>query len=159
MIDYRAENFEQILDGYDFVLDSLGGKNLEKSLRILKPGGKAVGIAGPPDPAFAREAGLNPLLRLAITGLSWKIRRQARNLGVTYEFLFMRASGDQLRLISALVDDGKLRPIVGKVFDFTQTPQALQSLAKGGIRGKAVVTLADSPPPSTHRTTNPDAEV
>ncbi|MCC6266739.1 MAG: NADP-dependent oxidoreductase [Dehalococcoidia bacterium] len=159
VIDYRAENFEQILDGYDFVLDSLGGKNLEKSLRILKPGGKAVGIAGPPDPAFAREAGLNPLLRLAIKGLSWKIRRQARNLGVTYEFLFMRASGDQLRLISALVDDGKLRPIVGKVFDSTQTPQALQSLAKGGIRGKAVVTHADFPPPSTHRTTNPDAEV
>ncbi|MBK6317548.1 MAG: NADP-dependent oxidoreductase [Dehalococcoidia bacterium] len=159
VIDYRAENFEQILDGYDFVLDSLGGKNLEKSLRILKPGGKAVGIAGPPDPAFAREAGVNPLLRLAIGGISWKIRQQAKKRGVTYEFLFMRASGDQLRQISALIDDGKLRPIVGKVFDFTQTPQALQSLAKGGIRGKAVVTLADSPPPSTHRTTNPDAEV
>jgi len=159
VIDYRAENFEQILDGHDFVLDSLGGKNLEKSLRILKPGGKAVGIAGPPDPAFAREAGVNPLLRLAIGGISWKIRQQAKKRGVTYEFLFMRASGDQLRLISALVDDGKLRPIVGKVFDFTQTPQALQSLAKGGIRGKAVVTLADFPPPSTHRTTNPDAEV
>ncbi|MBK9546876.1 MAG: NADP-dependent oxidoreductase [Dehalococcoidia bacterium] len=143
VIDYRAENFEQILDGYDFVLDSLGGKNLEKSLRILKPGGKAVGIAGPPDPAFAREAGLNPLLRLAIGGISWKIRQQAKKRGVTYEFLFMRASGDQLRQISALIDDGKLRPIVGKVFDFTQTPQALQSLAKGGIRGKAVVTLCD----------------
>ena len=74
--------------------------------------------------------------------VSWKIRQQAKKRGVTHEFLFMRASGDQLRLISALVDDGKLRPIVGKVFDSTQTPQALQSLAKGGIRGKAVVTLA-----------------
>ena len=50
------------------MLDSLGGENLEKSLRVLKPGGKAIGIAGPPDPAFAREIGLNPLLRLAITG-------------------------------------------------------------------------------------------
>jgi NADPH:quinone reductase-like Zn-dependent oxidoreductase len=141
VIDYRNEDFEQHLSGYDLVLDSLGGENLEKSLRVLKPGGKAIGISGPPDPEFARQEGLNPVLRLAVTLLSSRIRRQARKLGVSYEFLFMRASGDQLRQISALVDGGVLRPVVGKVFDFAQTPQALQSLADGGIRGKAVLTL------------------
>jgi len=56
VIDYRTQDFEQRLAGYDLVLDSLGGENLEKSLRVLGPGGKAIGIAGPPDPAFAREA-------------------------------------------------------------------------------------------------------
>jgi NADPH:quinone reductase-like Zn-dependent oxidoreductase len=142
VIDYRTQDFEQLLSGYDLVLDSLGGENLQKSLRVLKPGGKAIGISGPPDPAFARQAGLNPVLRLAITALSSKIRRQARKLRVSYEFLFMRASGDQLRRISTLVDDGVLRPVVGRVFTFDQTPEALQSLASGGIRGKAVVALA-----------------
>lgn len=142
VIDYRNQDFEQLLDGYDLVLDSLGGKNLEKSLRVLRPGGKAIGIAEPPDPAFAREAGLNPVLRLAIAALSRKIRRQAKKLGVTYEFLFMRASGDQLRQVSALVDSGVLRPVVGRVFDFDETVQAMQSLGKGGIRGKAVITRA-----------------
>jgi NADPH:quinone reductase-like Zn-dependent oxidoreductase len=141
VIDYRTHDFEQILSGYDLVLDSLGGENLEKSLRVLRPGGQAIGIAGPPDPAFARDAGLNPVLRLAIAGLSGKIRRQAKKLGVRYEFLFVRASGDQLRQITTLVDQGVLRPVVGKVFGFGQTPQALQSLAKGGIRGKAVNTV------------------
>lgn len=140
VIDYRTQDFEQLLAGYDLVLDSLGGQNLQKSLRVLKPGGKAIGIAGPPDPGFAREAGLNPVLRLAVAGLSGKIRKQAKKLGVTYEFLFMRASGDQLRQITALVDQGVVRPIVGKVFAFDQTPQALQDLSKGGIRGKAVIT-------------------
>jgi NADPH:quinone reductase-like Zn-dependent oxidoreductase len=140
VIDYRTQDFEQRLAGYDLVLDSLGGENLEKSLRVLGPGGKAIGIAGPPDPAFAREAGLNPLLRLVIAGLSGKIRKQAKKLGVTYEFLFVRASGDQLRQITALVDQGVLRPVVGSVFGFDQTPQALQSLSQGGIRGKAVIT-------------------
>lgn len=140
VIDYRTQDFERHLDGYDLVLDSLGGQNLEKSLRVLGPGGKAIGIAGPPDPAFAREAGLNPLLRLAVAGLSGKIRKQAKKLGVTYEFLFMRASGDQLRQITTLVDHGVLRPVVGKVVGFDQTPQALQSLSQGGIRGKTVVT-------------------
>lgn len=141
VIDYRAQDFEQLLSGYDLVLDSLGGESLQKSLRILKPGGKAIGIAGPPDPVFARKAGLNPALRLAVTGLSSKIRKQARKLGVSYEFLFMRASGDQLRQISTLVDAGVLRPVVGKVFTFDQAPEALQSLAAGGFRGKAVLTV------------------
>jgi NADPH:quinone reductase-like Zn-dependent oxidoreductase len=140
VIDYRTQDFEQLLAGYDLVLDSLGGENLAKSLRVLKPGGKAIGISGPPDPAFAREAGLNPLLRLAIAALSGKIRKQARKLGVTYEFLFMRASGDQLRQITTLVDQGVLRPVVGKSFGFDQTPEALQSLSTGGIRGKTVIT-------------------
>jgi NADPH:quinone reductase-like Zn-dependent oxidoreductase len=140
VIDYRTQDFEQRLAGYDLVLDSLGGENLEKSLRVLGPGGKAIGIAGPPDPAFAREADLNPLLRLVIARLSGKIRKQAKKLGVTYEFLFVRASGDQLRQITALVDQGVLRPVVGRVFGFGQTPQALQSLSQGGIRGKAVIT-------------------
>jgi NADPH:quinone reductase-like Zn-dependent oxidoreductase len=143
VIDYRTRDFDQRLAGYDLVLDSLGGENLEKSLRVLGPGGKAIGIAGPPDPAYAREAGLNPLLRLVVAGLSGKIRRQAKKLGVTYEFLFVRASGDQLRQITALVDQGVLRPVVGRVFGLDQTPQALQSLSRGGIRGKAVIT-ADS---------------
>lgn len=140
VIDYRTQDFETELSGYDLVLDSLGGENLEKSLRVLRPGGKAIGISGPPDPAFARAAGLNPILRLAITALSRKIRALAEKLGVRYEFLLMHASGDQLRQIAQLVTDGALRPIVGKTFPFDETPQALASLAGGGIRGKVVIT-------------------
>jgi NADPH:quinone reductase-like Zn-dependent oxidoreductase len=140
VIDYRTQDFEQLLRGYDLVLDSLGGENLKKSLRVLKPGGKAIGIAGPPDPAFARGAGLNAVLRLAIAGLSAGIRRQAKKLGVGYEFLFMRASGDQLRQITRLIDDGALRPVVGRVFPSHQTIEGLRGLEKGGIRGKAVIS-------------------
>jgi NADPH:quinone reductase-like Zn-dependent oxidoreductase len=140
VIDYRAQDFEQLLSGYDLVLDSLGGKNLEQSLRVLRRGGKAIGIAGPPDPGFAREIGANAILRLAVTALSGGIRRKARKLGVDYEFLFMRASGDQLREITALVDSGAIRPVVGKTVPFGETAEALGALERGGIRGKAVVT-------------------
>lgn len=151
VVDYRHQDFEQLLTGYDVVLDSLGGKNLEKSLRVLRPGGKAIGIAGPPDAAFARELGANPLLRLATTALSSGIRRQARRLGVTYEFLFMHASGDQLRQIAALVDSQALRPVVGRVFDFDETVQAVQSLGHGGSRGKTVISIT-GPARQTHET-------
>ncbi len=140
LVDYRSEDFEQRLAGYDFVLDSLGGENLEKSLRILRPGGIAVGISGPPTPEFARSAGLNPVLRLAIAGLSGKVRKQAKRLGVNYRFLFMRASGEQLREISELVDGGALRPVVGRILQFAEAVQALESLKAGGIRGKVVIS-------------------
>ena len=144
VIDYRSEDFEQLLSAYDLVLDSIGGDVLKKSLRILKRGGTVIGIAGPADPDFARRSGLNPLLRFAVAALSRGIRAQARRLGVAYEFLFVRASGDQLRQIATLIADGVLRPLVGKVVPFEETPQALRSLAHGGFRGKAVVRVNDA---------------
>jgi NADPH:quinone reductase-like Zn-dependent oxidoreductase len=145
VVDYRTQDFEQLLSGYDLVLDGLGVDNVKKSLRVLKPGGKAIGIAGPPDPAFARRVGVNPALRLVIGVMSASVRRQARSLGVSYEFLFMHADGDQLQQITTLVDSGALRPVVGKVFRFDETVRALESLGTGGIRGKAVISNADAP--------------
>lgn len=142
VIDYRTQDFEDILDGYDIVLDSLGGQNLAKSLRLLKPGGTAISVAGPPDPAFARELGLNHFLRLAMTALSFKTRRDAKRHGVTYSFLFMRASGDQLRELTPLVDAGKVRPVVDRVFPFAETLQAMEYVEKGRAKaGKVVVSM------------------
>ena len=54
VIDYRKDEFEKRLSDYDVVLNSLGPDVLEKSLLVLKSGGKLISIAGPPDPAFAR---------------------------------------------------------------------------------------------------------
>ncbi|AZZ42150.1 NADPH:quinone oxidoreductase [Acidipropionibacterium jensenii] len=143
VVDYRNQDFVRELSGYDFVLDSLGGENLTRSFKVLRRGGVAVGISGPPTPAFARAAGLNPVLRLAISTLSLRTRVQARRLGVCYEFLLMRASGDQLRRIAELVDAGVIRPAVGATFPFGQTATALAALSAGGVRGKTVVTGPD----------------
>jgi alcohol dehydrogenase len=140
VIDYRTEDFAEILHGYDLVLDSLGGENLERSLKVLKPGGKAIGISGPPDPAFAQGLGANVLMKGAVALISAGIRRKARRLGVTYEFLFMRANGSQLREIAALIDAGEIRPVVGRIVPFDQTPDVLAELEKGGVRGKTVVS-------------------
>jgi NADPH:quinone reductase-like Zn-dependent oxidoreductase len=141
VIDYRHDDFGATLSGYDVVLDSLGGGNLMASLRVLRPGGIAIGIAGPPDPAFARELGLNPVLKVALRALSARVRRAARRLGVSYQFLFMRADGEQLRQIALLVDQGAIRPVVGRQFSFDQTATALEELGTSRFRGKAVITI------------------
>ncbi|MDX2920668.1 MULTISPECIES: NADP-dependent oxidoreductase [Streptomyces] len=142
VVDYRTQDFEEVLDGYDVVIDSLGGENLAKSLRVLKPGGTAISVAGPPDPAFARELGLNPFLRLAMTAIGFTTRRDAKRRGVTYSFLFMKASGDQLRELTPLIDAGKVRPVVDRVFPFDETLQAMEYVEKGRAKaGKVVVSM------------------
>lgn len=141
VIDYRTQDFEELLSDYDLVLDGVGSDNLAKSLRVLRRGGIAIGIAGPPDPTFARKAGLNPAIGLVIRATSSRIRRQARKLGVNYRFLFMRAEGEQLGRITDLVDRGAIRPVVGQVVPFDQTAGALAGLETTRIRGKAVVSV------------------
>lgn len=100
-----------------------------------------IGLTGPPDPGFAASAGANPLVRTVIAALSRKVRRTAKRLGVTYEFLFMHASGEQLRQIATLVDDGLIRPVVGKTIPFGDLPQALSRVGSDGVRGKTVTTV------------------
>ncbi|WP_328876086.1 NADP-dependent oxidoreductase [Streptomyces sp. NBC_00287] len=142
VVDYRTQDFEEVLDSYDVVLDTLGGETLEKSLRVLKPGGKAISLTVPPDANFARELGVNPVLRQVMNALSWKIRRHAKRHGVTYSFLFMKASGDQLRELTRLIDAGEIRPIVDRVFPFDQTHEAMEYAEKGRAKaGKVVVAM------------------
>jgi len=142
IVDYKTQSFEKVLHDYDVVLDTLGGQTLEKSLQVLKPGGKLISIAGPPDPAFAKELGANPVVSLVMTAMSFRIRQRARRHHVTYSFLFMRASGDQLREITALIEAGKIRPVVDRVFPFESTRDALTYVEEGRARaGKVVVTM------------------
>jgi len=90
VVDYTKEDFSKVLSGYDLVLDSVGGANLEKSLTVLKPGGLAISVVGPPDAAFAKQLGAPSFLGLVMSTLSRKVRKQAKALGVRYEFFFMQ---------------------------------------------------------------------
>jgi len=141
VVDYRTQDFETLVRDYDVVLDTQGGATLAASLRVLKPGGIAIGIAGPPDPDFARRQGLALPVRVAMGLLSLRTRRAARRLGVRYSFLFMRASGTQLDEITRLVEDGTLRAIVDRTFAFDEAPEALAYVEAGRSKGKVVIRV------------------
>ena len=141
VIDYKTDDFETILRDYDAVLDTLGGETLEKSLRVLRPGGKLISISGPPDPDFAKEIGATWIVGLAMRLLSYRIRRSAKRHHVSYSFLFMRPSGDQLREIGSLIDSGAIRPVVDRVFPFESTKEALAYVEKGRAKGKVIVKV------------------
>ena len=141
VIDYKKDDFEKILRDYDVVLNSLGKDTLEKSLAVLKPGGKLISISGPPDPDFAKDLGLGWMLRQVIRLLSYRIRNKANRHGVSYSFLFMRANGDQLREITSLIDSAIIRPVVDRVFPFESTKEALAYVDTGRAKGKVVVKV------------------
>jgi NADPH:quinone reductase-like Zn-dependent oxidoreductase len=141
VIDYKKEDFAHILQDYDVVLNSLDKVTLEKSLRVLKPGGQLISISGPPDAAFARSIGASWALRVIMGFLSYGIRAKAKRRQVHYSFLFMRASGDQLSEITSLIDDGIIRPVVDRVFPFTSTKEAMAYVEAGRAKGKIVVSL------------------
>jgi len=141
VIDYKKEDFETILHDYDVVLNSQDAQTLEKSLEVLKPGGKLISISGPPDPGFAKEIRLGWPLKMVMGLLSFGIRRKAKRRRIDYSFLFMRAEGSQLSKITALIDSGIISPVVDKVFSFERTEEALTYVESGRAKGKVVINV------------------
>jgi NADPH:quinone reductase-like Zn-dependent oxidoreductase len=141
VVDYKKQEFEKVLGGYDVVLGTIRGDAIEKSIGILKPGSKIVSLVGPLDAAFARARRLNFILRLVFGLMSRKIKRLAKKRDVAYSFLFVRPDGTQLSEIGGLLKSEQLRPVIDKVFPFEQAKEALEYLAQGRARGKVVVSI------------------
>jgi NADPH:quinone reductase-like Zn-dependent oxidoreductase len=141
VIDYKTQDFEDVLRDYDVVLNSQDGKTLQKSLRVLKGGGKLISISGPPDPEFGKDIGAHGFVKLVLRLLSSGIRRRAKSRGVDYSFLFMKANGSQLREITRLFDAGVVRPVLDRVFPFESTNDALAYIEAGRAKGKVVIKV------------------
>ncbi|MDK1488619.1 NADP-dependent oxidoreductase [Sinorhizobium sp. 7-81] len=143
VIDYKTQDFEKVLSGYDLVLNSQDTKTLEKSLRVLKPGGHLISISGPPDPEFAKDLRLNLFLKLVMRLLSRGVRRRAKRLSIRYSFLFMRAQGEHLSEITSLIESGVIRPVVDRIFPFEKTGDALAYVETGRAKGKVVIVVGE----------------
>lgn len=142
VVDYKKQAFEQVLGGYDVVLGTMRGEEIEKAIDILKPGGRLISLVGPLDAAFARARRLNIILTVVFGLMSRRILRRARKRGVDYSFLFVRPDGEQLNDIGRLLEAGHIRPVIDRVFPFDQAPEALDYVASGRAKGKVVVQLA-----------------
>src|SRR5438876_5696081 len=142
VIDYKQEDFADVLSGYDVVLNSLGKDTLEKSLKVLQPGGKLISISGPPDAAFAKQNGSNWFLQQVMRLLSSGIRKKAKHHGVSYSFVFMRANGEQLSKITSLIESVIIRPVMDRIFPFAATKEAWAYLETGRAKGKVVIKVS-----------------
>ena len=140
VIDYKKQEFEDVLQGYDVVLGTIEGV-IEKSLEILRPNSRFVSLVGPLDAAFASAKGLNFLLKFVFGLMSYKINCLAKKVDANYSFLFVQANGQQLAEIGKLLEAGQIVPVIDKVFPFDQTIEALAYLEQGRAKGKIVVKI------------------
>ena len=139
--DYRTEDYLQELKQVDYVIDSVGGAELSKQMKLLSSGGHIVSLNGMPNGRFARSFGLPKWKQwlLALVGLS--LDRQARRVGATYDFLFVQANGSQLKKITELIEKLGIRPTISKIFSLEEANEALQSIDKSSSLGKTVLSL------------------
>jgi len=141
VIDYKQQDFTQVLSGYDVVLGTVRGDGLEQALKIVRPGSHVVSLIGPPTADFARKRGMNVVFRLVMGLLSRKIRGLAKRRSADYSFMFVRPDGGQLAEIGKLLDAGAIRPVIDQVYPFAQAQEALAYLDQGRARGKVVVQM------------------
>jgi alcohol dehydrogenase len=142
VIAYDRENYASLPARYDIVFDTLGGPTTSASFSVLKQGGTVVSVMGPPDRAFARQVGANLALSFVMWCIGLPMQLRARRVGGHYFRFLTESSGIQLEHVGRLVDAGKVRTVVERIYPFDQAVQALQDAATGRARGKLVIQVS-----------------
>lgn len=142
-IDYKTEDYSKILSQVDSVLDTLGGSETEKQMRILKKGGRLVSLRGMPNGTFAKRMNL-PKWKQLLFGLAGrKFDQLADKYGVTYDFIFVESNGRQLQEVADLLSELQIKPSIDTVYSFEQINEALDKVANGRSRGKTVISFEE----------------
>ena len=139
--DYRTEDYLQELKQVDYVIDSVGGAELSKQMKLLSSGGRIVSLNGMPNGRFARSFGLPKWKQWLLALAGWSLDRQAKRVGASYDFLFVQANGYQLKKITELIEKLGIRPTISKIFSLEEANEALQSIDKSSSLGKTVLSL------------------
>lgn len=140
--DYKTENYWELLEPVDFVIDTLGEKEFDRELSIIKPGGKLVSLIAGPNKQFAIDKGM-PKAKQLLFGLAGKkFDKKAREKNVEYRFIFVRSDGEQLKEISRIIEKNNIVPAVDPThFRLEDIDQALQLVAKGHPKGKVLLRV------------------
>jgi NADPH:quinone reductase-like Zn-dependent oxidoreductase len=117
VIDYKTQDFTEMLSGYDAAFDTVGGEESAKALDIVKRGGIVVSMVGQPDETKAAE--------LDVTAIGQQTR-------VNTEIL------NQLR---ELIEAGAIKPQIGKVFSLNEAQDAFVARDTGSVDGKVVLEI------------------
>ncbi len=117
VIDFRSEKFEDILKDYDAVFDTFSGDTTTRSFKVLKKGGIIVSMLAPPDPKLAEKYQVTAFGQMTNTNTK------------------------KLNHLTDLVNAGKLKPQVDKIYSLNQTTEAFKYLAEGHPKGKVVIRI------------------
>ena len=138
-LTYHMTAGDQVME----VLKYRAGKSPADARQIMLDLFHEVGL---PEPETARnDLGRGVLLRALFWFASYGPRAEAKKRRVTYRYLFMHPSGAELAELARLIDEGKLEPVIDRVFSFDEIADAFAYLEAGHAKGKVVVRMVDSP--------------
>ena len=141
-LDYKTENYWEVLSDVDHVIDTLGPDEFEHELAVLKKGGRLVSLRTGPNKAFAERKQISGLKKQMFTLAGSKYDKAAKKQGKEYRFVFVRSDGAQLQKVTEIVEKQQIKPAIdSRVFSLDQTNEALQLVAKGPLNGKVVIEL------------------
>ena len=141
-LDYKTENYWEVLSDIDHVIDTLGPAEFEHELAVMKQGGRLVSLRTGPNKAFALRHHFGGLKKQMFTLAGSKYDKAAYKQGKEYRFLFVRSNGAQLQKITEIVEKQQVKPAVdSRVFSLDQANEALQLVAKGQLNGKVMIQL------------------
>ncbi|MBD0383736.1 MULTISPECIES: NADP-dependent oxidoreductase [Paenibacillus] len=141
IINYKTEQFDTLLQGYDAVFDTKGGETLEKAFKIVKEQGQIVSVVGPPNARFGKEERVGFVKTNLLRLVARKITKLEKKYKVKYSFLFMKPSGRQLEILSEWIESEKIKPVIDRVFPFEDTQKAMEYSESGRAKGKIVVKI------------------
>ena len=141
-LDYKKENYWEILSRVDHVIDTLGPGEFARELSVLRPGGQLLSLRTGPNRAFAERMGVPPLKKALFSLAGRKYDRAAWKQGKEYRFLFVRADGEQLRKVTEIVEQNHVMPAVDpRHFSLSQADDALRLVAHGPLSGKVILEI------------------
>ena len=141
-IDYKTDNYWEVLSDMDYVIDTLGANEFEHELSVLKKGGRLLSLRTAPNKMFAKRNGFSWLKRVLFTLAGSKYDSAARKQGKEYRFMFVRSSGDQLKRVTEIVEKYHIIPdIDSRIFSLPQINEALELMAHGKLNGKIVIRM------------------
>jgi NADPH:quinone reductase-like Zn-dependent oxidoreductase len=116
VIDYKSQDFSELLNGYDAAFDTTPGNEVNKILIILKQGGIVVSML-----AHANEA-------------------EAAKFGVRAVTQSTKVTTGALDELTQLVESDAVVPNIGKVFKLAEIKEAFVA-RESGVRGKVVLEI------------------
>lgn len=141
-IDYKTEDYTKILSDVDYVLDTIGDRELPGEFRILKSGGKLVSLRGVPNGEFAERTGAPAMKRLLFRLAGRKYDKMAARKNQKYYFIFVHEDGAGLEQISDVFADEHIPASVDEVFPLEDVNKALHKVAAGKSKGKTILKMA-----------------
>ena len=141
VIDYKTENYLNIVNNIDIVYETLGGNYTKDAFKVIKNEGKVISVVGDVDKETARELKLNGIIRFVLALKRMKITKQIKHKSAYYKLILMNSNGTQLNEIKKLVEDKLIKPVIDKEFSFSESIDALLYQKSGRAKGKIIIKI------------------